>query len=91
MQNQRREERLFNRRVFLKSGIIFTGTALAGSGLSLGAEKGKKNIEKEAEVGPPEDLMREHGEDGFEKVVDKVAGIEKRLGIYELAQFTPTM
>jgi hemerythrin-like domain-containing protein len=30
------------------------------------------------------------GEDGFEKMVDKVAGIEKRLGIYDLAQFTPT-
>jgi hemerythrin-like domain-containing protein len=29
------------------------------------------------------------GEDGFEKMVDKVAGIEKRLGIYELSQFTP--
>ena len=29
------------------------------------------------------------GEDGFEKMVDKVAAIEKRLGIYELAQFTP--
>jgi hemerythrin-like domain-containing protein len=29
------------------------------------------------------------GEDGFESMVDKVAGIEKRLGIYELAQFTP--
>src|SRR6266702_2139296 len=29
------------------------------------------------------------GEDGFEKIVDKVAGIEKRLGIYELSQFTP--
>jgi hemerythrin-like domain-containing protein len=29
------------------------------------------------------------GEDGFEKVVDTVAGIEKRLGIYDLAQFTP--
>jgi hypothetical protein len=31
------------------------------------------------------------GEDGFEKVVDKVAGIEKQLGIYDLAQFTPKM
>jgi hemerythrin-like domain-containing protein len=31
------------------------------------------------------------GEDGFEKVVDKVAGIEKRLGIYDLAEFTPKM
>ena len=31
------------------------------------------------------------GEDGFEKMVDRVAGIEKKLGIYELAQFTPKM
>jgi hemerythrin-like domain-containing protein len=29
------------------------------------------------------------GDDGFEKMVDKVAGIEKKLGIYDLAQFTP--
>jgi len=29
------------------------------------------------------------GDDGFFKVVDKVADLEKRLGIYELAQFTP--
>ena len=29
------------------------------------------------------------GEDGFEKMVDKVASIEKRFGIYDLAQFTP--
>ena len=29
------------------------------------------------------------GEDGFEKMVDRVAGIEKKLGIYDLAQFTP--
>ena len=29
------------------------------------------------------------GEDGFEKVVDKVAAIEKSFGIYNLAQFTP--
>lgn len=29
------------------------------------------------------------GDDGFFKVVDQVAGLEKRLGIYELAQFTP--
>src|SRR5205814_5900997 len=29
------------------------------------------------------------GEDGFEKMVDKVTGIEKRFGIYDLAQFTP--
>jgi hemerythrin-like domain-containing protein len=29
------------------------------------------------------------GEDGFESMVDKVAGVEKQLGIYDLAQFTP--
>jgi hemerythrin-like domain-containing protein len=29
------------------------------------------------------------GEDGFFKVVDSVADIEKKLGIYDLAQFTP--
>lgn len=29
------------------------------------------------------------GKDGFESMVAKVAGIEKTLGIYELAQFTP--
>jgi hemerythrin-like domain-containing protein len=36
--------------------------------------------------------QKEHqlfGEDGFEKMVDTVAGIEKRLGIYDLGQFTP--
>jgi hemerythrin-like domain-containing protein len=31
------------------------------------------------------------GEDGFFKVVDKVAELEKKLGIYELAQFTPKL
>jgi hemerythrin-like domain-containing protein len=29
------------------------------------------------------------GDDGFEKIVDRVASIEKALGVYELAQFTP--
>jgi hemerythrin-like domain-containing protein len=29
------------------------------------------------------------GEGGFEMMVDKVAGIEKTLGIYDLARFTP--
>jgi hemerythrin-like domain-containing protein len=31
------------------------------------------------------------GEDGFFKVVDRVAQIEKNLGIYELSQFTPKL
>jgi len=29
------------------------------------------------------------GDEGFEKTVDQVAGIEKQLGIYDLGQFTP--
>ncbi len=29
------------------------------------------------------------GEDGFEHMVDRLAGLEKSLGIYDLAQFTP--
>ncbi len=32
---------------------------------------------------------RTFGGDGFEMYVDKVAAIEKKLGIYDLAQFTP--
>ncbi len=51
----------FDRRVFLRSSIIFAGTALVTPGLLPAAEKEKKSEEKEAEVGPPEDLMREHG------------------------------
>jgi hemerythrin-like domain-containing protein len=31
------------------------------------------------------------GKDGFETMVNRVADIEKQLGIYELAQFTPTI
>ncbi len=61
MQDRPRGERPFNRRVFLRSGIILSGAVLAGSGLLHGAETERKSDEKEAEVGPPEDLMREHG------------------------------
>ena len=61
MQDRHRGELPFNRRIFLKSGIIFGGAALAGVGLLHGAEAEKKGDEQEAEVGPPEDLMREHG------------------------------
>jgi hemerythrin-like domain-containing protein len=31
------------------------------------------------------------GKDGFEKIVGEVAGLEKQLKIYELAQFTPRL
>jgi hemerythrin-like domain-containing protein len=36
---------------------------------------------------------REHqhfGEDGFEKAVAQITEIEKKIGLYDLAQFTPT-
>jgi hemerythrin-like domain-containing protein len=36
-----------------------------------------------------EDEHKVLGDEGFEKSVDKVASIEKALGIYALAQFTP--
>jgi hemerythrin-like domain-containing protein len=60
MKNQLQADRV-NRRVFLRSGIIFSGATLAGARLLLGAEKEKKEEEGEIPVGPPEDLMREHG------------------------------
>src|SRR5437867_12004097 len=61
VQDRQRNERPFNRRAFLRSGITFSGAALTGVGLLHGTEIEKKSEEKEAEVGPPEDLMREHG------------------------------
>ena len=61
MKDRYQGERAFNRRVFLRNGIILGGAALAGAGQLPGAEKEKKGEEKEIEVGPPEDLMREHG------------------------------
>ena len=61
MQGRHRDERALGRRVFLTSGILLSGAAVAGVGLLSGTEAEKKSEEKEAEVGPPEDLMREHG------------------------------
>jgi len=61
MKDRHQDGRIPNRRVFLRSGIIFSGAALAGAALVRGAEKEKQSEEKEIEVGPPEDLMREHG------------------------------
>ena len=29
------------------------------------------------------------GEDGFDKMVEKVAVIERQLGVYDVSQFTP--
>jgi hemerythrin-like domain-containing protein len=61
MRDRHRHEGIFNRRVFLRSGIIVSSAALAGVRLLHGAEKEKQGEEKEIPVGPPEDLMREHG------------------------------
>jgi len=61
MQDRNQEGQPLSRRVFLRSGVIFTGAVLASSALLRGAETKTKDEEKEAEVGPPEDLMREHG------------------------------
>jgi hemerythrin-like domain-containing protein len=36
-----------------------------------------------------EEENRLFGKEGFEKTVEQVAGIEKQLGIYDLAKFTP--
>ena len=36
-----------------------------------------------------EDEHRKFGEDGFEVMVERVAGLERALGIYDLAKFTP--
>jgi len=35
------------------------------------------------------DEHRKFGEDGFEMMVDRVARLERTLGIYDLAKFTP--
>ncbi len=35
------------------------------------------------------DEQQKFGQDGFETMVDRVAGLEKTLGIYELNKFTP--
>lgn len=44
------------------------------------AQLGDKFEDKEQEL---------FGKDGFEKIVERIAGIEKSLGIYDLSQFTP--
>src|SRR5436309_8668858 len=61
MKDRHQDERIPNRRVFLRSGIILGGATSIGRGPLRGAENEKQREEKEIEVGPPEDLMREHG------------------------------
>jgi hypothetical protein len=36
------------------------------------------------------DERQKFGEDGFEKMVNQVADLERALGIYDLSKFTPT-
>ena len=64
------------RRKFLKAG----GILIAASGLSAATQLlGKEEEKKDEEASPPEEF----------KVVDHMAEIEKKLGIYDLLQFTP--
>jgi hemerythrin-like domain-containing protein len=53
----------------------------------------RRLVSKEEYAALGEDFeKKEHevfGDEGFEKMVDRVAAIEKTLGIYDLAQFTP--
>jgi hemerythrin-like domain-containing protein len=53
----------------------------------------RKLVSKQEYAALGEDFeKKEHqlfGEDGFDTMVDRVAAIEKTLGIYDLAQFTP--
>ena len=53
----------------------------------------RRLVSKEEYAALGEDFeKKEHelfGGEGFEKMVDRVAAIEKTLGIYDLAQFTP--
>jgi len=42
--------------------------------------RGCKSEDKEQEL---------FGQDGFEKIVVQVAGLEKQLGLFDLSQFTP--
>jgi hemerythrin-like domain-containing protein len=53
----------------------------------------KEVVSKQEYAALGEDFeKKEHekfGEGGFDRMVDKVAGIEKQIGIYELEQFTP--
>ncbi|HOV35816.1 MAG: hemerythrin domain-containing protein [Dysgonomonadaceae bacterium] len=55
----------------------------------------RKIVSKDEYYALGEDFeRREHelfGEDGFDSMVEKVAALEKQLGIYELSQFTPTI
>jgi hemerythrin-like domain-containing protein len=61
MKHRNPDAQVLHRRMFLRSGIIFTGAALAGARLVHGAEHEAIKEEGEIPVGPPEDLMREHG------------------------------
>jgi len=74
MRDQKIEEP-FDGRVFLKNGIVFTGAMLIGSGSLRSAEKKKSN---QAEVGPHEDLMREHGV--LKRVLLIYGGMLRRIG-----------
>jgi hypothetical protein len=49
---------------------------------------GAKEYERMGEVFEKEE-NRLFGEHGFEKMVSRVTDIEKKIGLFELSQFTP--
>jgi hemerythrin-like domain-containing protein len=61
MKYRHQSKRVLNRRVFLRSGIVLGGATLAGVTLVGATEKEEKEKGGEIPIGPPEDLMREHG------------------------------
>ncbi len=71
---------LSRRDVIGRAGLS-AGTVLAATMAASGKEKeaAQSKDKEEVPVTPPEDLMREH------------AVLEKNLGIYDLASFTPRL
>jgi hypothetical protein len=80
------------REILRRITLAGAGFAVAGAAASVPPEEHGGE-----EVAPAEDLMREHGVlnrvllvyDEFLRRLSGATAIEKRLGIYELAKFTP--
>ena len=84
-----------NRRSFLWMSTIVGGGALLPTEDTVLFPALRQIVSKQEFAVLGEDFeKKEHhlfGEDGFEKMVVRVASIEKTLGIYDLAQFTPKL
>jgi hypothetical protein len=70
---------------FMSGSALMLASYTAMSPESKGnSQSASTDPKEEEEVSPAEDLMREH-----EAMMDRVATIEKTLGIFDLAQYTP--